>query len=76
MCANTRVEVSHHLVERVLQFCLLRVFRADEEENSFASVGENSFLLLQTVFQTSYYPKQLQHFLFIIDPESSWRTSS
>lgn len=35
MCANTRVEVSHHLVERVLQFCLLRVFRADEEENSF-----------------------------------------
>lgn len=42
----------------------------------FASVGENNFLLLQTVFQTSYYPKQLQHFLFIIDPESSWRTSS
>lgn len=25
----------------------------------FASVGENNFLLLQTVFQTSYYPKKL-----------------
>lgn len=56
---KTSVRVSHHLVERVLQFCLLWVFGAAEETELRFSDSDNSYCRISS-----------DEVMFVIGPET------